>query len=163
MREREEGMTMGKPVNLKEVDKVIKEYDAEPSSLIGMLQDVQAKYHYLPGEALHRIQEKVGVPLTRVYEVATFYKSFSLVPKGDHICTVCLGTACHLRGGPRIAEAFMRELGVEVSQTSQDGKFTLETVNCLGACAMAPLVKMDEDNHGGMTAVGVKKLIQKYK
>ncbi|OGP58394.1 MAG: NADH dehydrogenase [Deltaproteobacteria bacterium RBG_13_61_14] len=156
-------MTMGKPVNLKEVDKVIKEYDAEPSSLIGMLQDVQAKYHYLPGEALHRIQEKVGVPLTRVYEVATFYKSFSLVPKGDHICTVCLGTACHLRGGPRIVEAFQRELGVEVSQTSQDGKFTLETVNCLGACAMAPLVKVDEDNHGGMTAVGVKKLIQKYK
>jgi len=154
---------MGKPVNLKEVDKVIKEYDAEPSSLIGMLQDVQAKYHYLPGEALHRIQEKVGVPLTRVYEVATFYKSFSLVPKGDHICTVCLGTACHLRGGPRIVEAFQRELGVEVSQTSQDGKFTLETVNCLGACAMAPLVKVDEDNHGGMTAVGVKKLIQKYK
>ena len=154
---------MAKQVSLKEVDKVIKEYEAEPSSLIGMLQDVQAKYHYLPGEALHRIQEKVGVPLTRVYEVATFYKSFSLVPKGDHICTVCLGTACHLRGGPRIVEAFQRELGVEVSQTSQDGKFTLETVNCLGACAMAPLVKVDEENHGGMTAVGVKKLIQKYK
>jgi len=128
-----------------------------------MLQDVQAQYHYLPAEALHRIQQKPQVPLTRVYEVATFYKSFSLVPKGDHICTVCLGTACHLRGGPRIVESFMRELKVEVGGTSPDGKFTLETVNCLGACALAPLVKMDEDNHGGMSASAVKKLVQKYK
>ena len=153
---------MGKKVSLKEVDKIIKEYGAEPGSLIGMLQDVQAKYHYLPGEAIRRIQEKIGVPLTRVYEVATFYKSFSLVPKGEHICTVCLGTACHLRGGPRIVEAFQRELKVEVGGTTKDGKFTLETVNCLGACALAPLVKMDEENSGGMTASGVKKLVQKY-
>lgn len=154
---------MAKRVNLKEVDKIIKEYDSEPSSLIAMLQDVQAKYHYLPREALARIQEKVGVSWARVYEVATFYKSFSLTPKGDHICTVCLGTACHLRGGPRIVESFQRELGVEVGGTSKDGKFTLETVNCLGACALAPLVRVDEENYGGMTAAGVKKLLQKYK
>ena len=154
---------MAKKIALKDVDKIIQEYGAEPSCLIGMLQDVQAKYHYLPGEALRRIQQKLQVPLTRVYEVATFYKSFSLVPKGDHICQVCLGTACHLRGGPRIVEAFQRELGVEVGQTSKDGKFTLETVNCMGACALAPLVKMDEENHGGMSASAVKKLVQKYK
>jgi len=154
---------MAKKIALKDVDKIIQEYGAEPSYLIGMLQDVQAKYHYLPGEALRRIQQKLQVPLTRVYEVATFYKSFSLVPKGDHICTVCLGTACHLRGGPRIAEAFMRELKVEVGGTSPDGKFTLETVNCLGACALAPLVKMDEENHGGMSASAVKKLVGEYR
>jgi len=154
---------MAKKINLKDVDKIVSEYGAEPGYLIGMLQDVQAKYHYLPAEALHRIQEKLEVPLTRVYEVATFYKSFSLTPKGEHICQVCLGTACHLRGGPRIVEAFTRELGVEIGQTSQDGKFTLETVNCMGACALAPLVKMDEDNHGEMTAAGVKKLVGKYR
>ena len=153
---------MAKKVNLKDVDQIIRDYGAEAGSLIAMLQDVQALYHYLPVEALRRIQEKTRAPMTRIYEVATFYKSFSLVPKGEHICQVCLGTACHLRGGPRIVEAFQRELKVETGGTSKDGKFTLETVNCLGACALAPLVKVDEDNHGGMGAAKVKKLVQQY-
>jgi NADH-quinone oxidoreductase subunit E len=154
---------MARKVSPKSVDRIIDRHGAEPEMLIGMLQDVQAEYNYLPRPALLRIQRKLGIPLTRVYEVATFYRAFSLEPKGDYICQVCLGTACHLRGGPRIVDAFVRELKVEVGQTTKDGRFTLETVNCLGACALAPLVKVNKEFHSNMRPDRVKRLIKNYK
>jgi len=149
-------------VNLKLVDDVIARWGSDPSFLIPMMQDIQDNFRYLPRPALVRLQEKLNVPLTRVAEVATFYKAFSLKPKGKFIIQVCLGTACHLRGGPRIVDSFKRELGIEVNQTTDDLKFTLQTVNCLGACALAPVVKVNEEVHGQVGSDKVKKIIDAY-
>jgi len=112
-------------------------------TLIQVLQDVQDRLHWLPPEALEHVADALGVPLVQVYGVATFYKSFSLVPRGRHTCTVCMGTACHVRGGAAILEQFERKLGIAAGRTTPDGKFTLERVNCLGACALAPLAVVD--------------------
>jgi len=149
-------------VNLKIVDEVIKNWGADPAFLIPMMQDLQDQYRYLPRPALVRLQEKLNLPLTRVAEVATFYKAFSLKPKGKWIIQVCLGTACHLRGGPRIVDSFTRELGIKVNDTTDDRKFTLQTVNCLGACALAPVVKVNEEVHGQVSLEKVKKIIDIY-
>ena len=146
-----------------EIDKIIDSYKADPDSLIGIYQDIMAKHKYLPKEAIERVVERLGISLSQAYEVATFYKSFSLEPVGDNLVHVCMGTACHLRGSPQILESFERELKINEGQTSRDKKFTLETVNCLGACALAPLVKVNEDNHGQMAASKVKKLVNQYK
>jgi NADH-quinone oxidoreductase subunit E len=105
---------------------------------------------------------RLKVPLTQAYMVATFYKSFSLVPRGEHEIHVCLGTACHLRGGQRLVENFERTLSVKAGGTTSDMKFTLETVNCLGACALAPLVRVDQKNYSKVTADRVAKIIKEY-
>lgn len=149
-------------INLKEVDEIIQRWGSDPSFLIPMMQDLQDLYRYLPRPALNRLQERLNIPLTRIAEVATFYKAFSLKPRGKFIIQVCLGTACHLRGGPRIVDSFKRELGIEVNQTTDDLKFTLQTVNCLGACALAPVVKVNEEVHGQVSAEKVKKIIDRY-
>ncbi len=145
------------------VDKIIDRHNAEPRNLIGIFQDIMNQYRYLPPDAIERVVERLEIPLSQAYEVATFYNSFSLEPKGDHMVHVCLGTACHLRGAPQILESLERELKIDAGQTSKDKKFSLETVNCLGACALAPLVKVDEDNHGKMASNKAKKLINQYK
>src|SRR4030042_6664666 len=124
------------------VEEIIERYNAEKSSLIGIFQDIQQAYRYLPREAIARVVERLGIPITQAYMVATFYKSFSLVPRGEHEIHVCLGTACHLRGGQRLVENFERILNAKAGGTTTDMKFTLETVNCLGACALAPLVRV---------------------
>ena len=149
-------------VNLKMVDKVIESWGADPAVLIPMMQDLQAEYNYLPRKALDHLHQKLNLPLVRVAEVATFYKAFSLKPKGKYIIQVCTGTACHLRGAPRIADSFQRELGIEVNGTTKDGLFTLSTVNCLGACALAPVVKVNEEVHGQVSSEKVKKIIDAY-
>ncbi len=120
-------------------------------ALIQVLQDVQDRFHWLPPEALEHIADALGVPLVQVYGVATFYRSFSLEPRGRHICTVCLGTACHVRGGAAVLEQFERKLGIPSGATTPDGKYTLERVNCLGACALAPLAVVDGRYHSRMT------------
>ncbi|RPJ01893.1 MAG: NADH-quinone oxidoreductase subunit NuoE, partial [Candidatus Aminicenantes bacterium] len=112
-------------------------------ALIQVLQEIQDRFHWLPPEALEHVADALGVPLVRVYGVATFYKSFSLSPRGRHTCTVCMGTACHVRGGAAVLEQFERKLGIAAGQTTADGKYTLERVNCLGACALAPLAVVD--------------------
>lgn len=112
-------------------------------ALIQVLQDIQDRFHWLPPEALEHVAEALGVPLVQVYGVATFYKSFSLSPRGRHTCTVCMGTACHVRGGEAVLEQFERKLGIAAGKTTPDGKYTLERVNCLGACALAPLAVVD--------------------
>ena len=120
-------------------------------ALIQVLQDIQDRLHWLPPEALEHVAETLGVPLVQVYGVATFYRSFSLSPRGRHVCTVCLGTACHVRGAGAVLEEFERRLGIAAGRTTPDGAFTLERVNCLGACALAPLAVVDGRYHGQMT------------
>lgn len=146
-------------VDLKFVDEVIKRWESDPAYLIPMMQDIQARYSYLPRPALLLLQEKLKLPLARVSEVATFYKAMSLKPKGRHQLHVCLGTACHLKGGPRIVDTFKRELEVEVDETTKDGEFTLQTVNCVGACALAPVVVVDGNVTGRMDASKVKQML----
>jgi len=120
-------------------------------ALIQVLLEVQDRFHWLPPEALEHIAGALGVPLVQVYGVATFYRSFSLEPRGRHICTVCLGTACHVRGGAAVLEHFERKLGIPSGATTPDGKYSLERVNCLGACALAPLAVVDGRFHSRMT------------
>jgi len=150
-------------MDLKKVDQIIDKYNAEKSSLIGIFQDIQAEWRYLPREAIARVVERLGIPVTQAYMVATFYKSFSLVPRGEHEVHVCLGTACHLRGGQRLVENFERILKVKAGETTADMKFTLETVNCLGACALAPLVRVDQKNYGKMSGDRSAKIIKEYR
>ncbi len=150
-------------MDFKKVDVIIQKYNAEKSSLIGIFQDIQQEYRYLPREAIERVVEALKIPITQAYMVATFYKSFSLVPRGEHDIHVCLGTACHLRGGQRLLENFERVLKVEAGGTTPDMKFTLETVNCLGACALAPLVRVDQKNYAKVTGDQIPKILKEYR
>jgi NADH-quinone oxidoreductase subunit E len=142
------------------VGKIIDRHQRKKSALIGILQDIQAEYNYLPKEALLHIGESLDVPLTQIYGIASFYRSFSLKPRGRHIINVCLGTACHVRGAVRILEEMERNLGIESGQTTKDSMFTLETVNCLGACALGPLIVVDEQYYGKMTPSKVKRVLR---
>ncbi len=132
--------------------------------LVPILQDIQEKHNYLPEELLRILAEKLEIPLRDIYGVATFYRSFSLTPKGKHIITVCLGTACHVRGGARIVDTLSDELGIKSGETTKDLQFTLETVNCLGCCAIGPIVVVDGEYYGEMgtsEALNLVKSIEK--
>ncbi|GAB4349957.1 MAG: NADH-quinone oxidoreductase subunit NuoE [Candidatus Abyssubacteria bacterium] len=131
-------------------------------SLIQVLQDIQSEFRYLPEDALRLVAQMLGLPLIQVYGVATFFKSFSLQPRGKHTCTVCLGTACHVRGAPAIRDELERQLGVKCGETTEDMLFTLESVNCLGACALGPVMVVDNEYHGQMNARKVRKVLEKY-
>ncbi|MBW1659765.1 MAG: NAD(P)H-dependent oxidoreductase subunit E [Deltaproteobacteria bacterium] len=145
------------------LDAILERYDRNPAQLIPILQDVQAEENYLPREALEAISEKLDIPLVRIYSVATFYKAFSLEPRGKHIIQVCMGTACHVRGAPRILDKMVRDLGVQPGATTKDMEFTLETVNCLGACALGPIVVVDGEYHGQMTSPKWDKIYKTLK
>lgn len=132
------------------LDTILDRYGRNPAQLIPILQDVQKEENYLPREALELISQKLDIPIVRVYAVATFYKAFSLKPRGKHIIQVCTGTACHVRGGGRILDKMIRDFGVGPGETTKDMVFTLETVNCLGACALGPIVVVDGEYHGQM-------------
>jgi NADH-quinone oxidoreductase subunit E len=131
--------------------------------LIPILQDIQEKYNYLPEESLREVADRLQIPLRDVYGVATFYRSFSLTPKGKHIFTVCVGTACHVRGGAMLADTISRELGIRPGGTTEDMEFSLEAVNCLGCCAIGPIVVVDGEYHGEMTNQKVLDLLKKYR
>jgi NADH:ubiquinone oxidoreductase subunit E/NAD-dependent dihydropyrimidine dehydrogenase PreA subunit len=142
------------------VDRTLEVHRPERAPLIGVLQDINQDLGYLPEEALRYVSCRTGVPLLTVYHVATFYKAFSLTPRGKHVIRVCLGTACHVRGAARVLDALQSELEVESGQTTKDLKFTLETVNCLGTCALAPVVVLDAKYHGNSTPTKVKKILK---
>jgi len=142
---------------------IVRKYKGNKSALIAALQEIQAAFNYLPKEALLIVGGALNVPLSRVYEVATFYNAFSLKPRGKHIVKICLGTACHVRGAPSILDKMERTLYVKPGQTTEDGLFSLETVNCVGACALGPLVVIDEEYHGQVTMAKVDKIIGKIK
>ncbi|KPK57473.1 MAG: hypothetical protein AMK73_10125 [Planctomycetes bacterium SM23_32] len=141
---------------------IVDSYGAERSSLIHVLQDVQSEFDYLPRESLTAVAEQLGVPLAEVLRVATFYAAFSLEPRGEHIVTVCVGTACHVRGARGVLERLQNVLSVPAGGTTEDGKFTLETVNCLGACALGPLIAVDGKYYGKMTAARVEEVLEEY-
>jgi len=141
--------------------KIIEDHQGELGSLISILEDIQEKYHYLPEDALRKVARETGHSLVDIYGVATFYKAFSLKPKGKHLVSVCMGTACHVRGAPAIADEFTRQLRLSPGETSEDKEFTLETVNCLGTCALGPIVMVDGHYFSNVKRQDVKKIIEK--
>jgi len=148
-----------------ETDKVksfITKYNYRKNALIGILQEIQAEYNYLPKKALIFVSRQLNIPLIDIIGVATFYSAFSLEPKGDHIIKVCLGTACHVRGGPKILDEFQKKLGIKPGQTTEDRHFSLDTVACLGCCAIGPVVVVDDDYHAQTSIRKVDSIINKY-
>ncbi len=150
-------------MSFQAVDSVIAKHKYDESSLIAILQDIQRQERYLPADRMKNLSDRLGVPLSRIYGIATFYKAFSLHPKGRHICSVCTGTACHVRGAPRLVDKLERDLKVKNGETTKDGRFTVQTVNCVGACALGPVVVIDEDYHGKLTASKFEKVLKQYK
>ena len=139
---------------------VVRRYGGRQRALIQVLQDLQDHFRWLPPDVLEAAAEELGLPLARVFSVATFYKSFSLVPRGRHICTICMGTACHVRGGAAVLEHFERKLGLKAGETSDDGEVSLERVNCLGACALAPLAVVDGRYYGQMSEAKADEVLE---
>jgi NADH-quinone oxidoreductase subunit E len=151
---------MNVPVDINEIQDIINREIRDTGSLIGVLAAVQTRFRYLPPEALILASERLGVPLSQTYSVATFYKAFSLKPKGKHCLQVCMGTACHVRGSPQVLDHLETKLGVKAGGTTRDRLFTLETVNCLGACALGPIVVADGEYSGQTTPQEADRLIK---
>ncbi len=148
--------------DISKVDQIIDAYGLEQKGLIPVLLDIQTEYHYLPPEAIQRVSERMNIPMIQVYQVASFYKVFSLEPRGKHIITVCMGTACHVRGSTMLVDQISRVLNVEPGETTKDMQFTLEEVNCLGACALGPVMVIDGKYYGKMTVNKIEKTLSKY-
>jgi NADH-quinone oxidoreductase subunit E len=156
--------TKGKLTKEKSVlNAVFKKYNPGPGSLIPVLQDIQDELNYLPEECLREAADRLDVSLKQVFSVATFYNAFSLLPKGKYVIQVCMGTACHVRGGLAIVEEVERILGIKRGETTKDKKFTLETVNCLGACALGPIMTINGTYHGHLKLNKIKKILKEYK
>ncbi len=143
--------------------KVLDNYGCDRRSLISILGDIQDKYGYLPESVLRIVAERTGCPLVDVYGVTTFYKFFRLKPRGRHLVSVCLGTACHVRGAPEIVQEFRTRLGIAVDETTEDGEFTLETANCLGACALGPIVVVDGHYFSNVKPAQVDGIISRFR
>ena len=141
---------------------VLDRYDGGREAVVPILQDIVAELNWLPPEALVSIAETKNIPLEHILRIATFYKAFSLTPRGKHIVTVCLGTACHVKGAPRIVDRLARDLGIGVGETTPDGQFSLETVRCLGCCGLSPVVTVAEDLYGNVTPAEAAVLRDKY-
>jgi NADH-quinone oxidoreductase subunit E len=154
---------MNAQIDIIPTEEILGRYPGEPRVLISVLQDLQLHYRYLPREALERVSDALRVPLANIYGVATFYKAFSLTPKGEKELRVCTGTACHIRGAPLILSELTKRLGINPGQTTEDLAFSLEAVNCVGACALAPVVLVNEVAHGNVSVTGVRRLIRKKK
>lgn len=145
-----------------EINAIIDRYEGKESSILAVLQDIQAKEKYLPKETLEHVGERLRIPLNRIYRMATFYRAFSLTPRGLHEIQVCLGTACHVRGGVRIVERLTTELGIRPGETTPDRKFTLETLNCLGVCASGPIMVVDGQYFAKMSSAQVKGVLDQF-
>ena len=144
------------------VAEIVSKYDGDKGQLVSILQDIQTEHHYLPKEALDEVVAQLGVPASQVYSVATFFKAFSLTPRGRHLIKVCLGTACHVRGAAKVVEKMELDLAVKRTETTPDQRYTLETVNCVGCCALGPMVMIDEKYHGQISSDKVSPLLAKY-
>lgn len=146
-----------------DLDRIIEQqFDQDSENLIMMLQAIQMRYNYLPKEALSYLSIKIGVPLSKIYGVATFYSTFSLEPRGRNIVSICLGTACHVRGGERVHERIQETLGIQDGQTTEDGRYTLESVRCIGCCSLGPVVKINEEMHGRINVEEVPRILDQY-
>jgi len=144
------------------IDRIIDDHRAEPSALIQILLEIQAERSWLPEEALHRVGERLSVPMSRIMHIATFYKAFSLVPKGRHQIHVCVGTACHVRGAERVLDSVGDLTGLQPGETDVDLKFSLETVNCMGCCALGPVMEVSGRPHGKLAPAKVAEVLENY-
>ncbi|MGC9324456.1 MAG: NAD(P)H-dependent oxidoreductase subunit E [Desulfomonilia bacterium] len=150
-------------VDVRKVDEIISRYEKSEESLLAILQDFQREFHYVPEEGMRRLSDLLSVPESRIYAMGTFYKALSLEPRGKHTVKVCTGTACHLKGANQILETIERELGAKRNSTTKDKLFTIESVNCVGACAMAPVVVVDDDYYGHTRPSKIMDVLNKYK
>ena len=148
-------------MDLELVDLIVDRYQEKRTALISILHDVQDRYKYLPEEALKMVASRLGMDINEIYGVATFYKAFTLVPQGKHSVTLCLGTACHVRGGPKILRELKSLLHIDPGQTTADRQFSLNTVNCMGVCAIGPVMFVDGKFYGEMNPLKAKKIIEK--
>ena len=148
-------------MNPEHIMRIVEKHSEDRGGLISTLGDIQSKYGYLPEDALRIVAKRTGCSLVDLFGVATFYRSFSLKPKGRHLISVCLGTACHVRGAPIIAGEFERQLGISAGETTSDNEFTLETVNCLGACALGPMVVVDGHYFSNVNTRKVKQILKR--
>ena len=144
------------------IDKIIDKYSNEKGVLIQLLLDIQREFNWVPKEAITRINERLRIPISQIYRVASFYTALSLKPRGRHLIRVCLGTACYVRGGPRILDSIERKLSIKTGETTSDGKFSLETVNCLGCCALGPVIEIDGQYHGRLSSPNIEKMLSSY-
>jgi NADH-quinone oxidoreductase subunit E len=144
------------------IDKIIDKYKGDSGSLIQALIEIQSEIRWLPKEALEKVSEKLNVPLNRIQHIVTFYKGFSLVPKGRHEVHVCTGTACHVRGASRLLDSVQDLTGISPGETDMDMKFSLETVSCVGCCALGPVMVVDGDYHGKMAPAKSEEVLKKY-
>ena len=150
-------------IDYMELDKIIEEdFNNDKENLIMIIQEIQRRFNYLPEPALKYVATSIGVPLSRIYGVATFYSTFSLEPRGRNIISICLGTACHVRGGERVRERIEESLNLKDGETTDDMRFTLETVRCIGCCSLGPVVKINEDMHGNISSDQIDKIIDQY-
>jgi len=146
-------------MNTERVNEIIDNYQADRTASLAILQDVQREYKFLPREALELVAQRLEMPVGHIYQMATFFKAFSLKPRGDYLVKVCLGTACHVQGGPHILEQLEHDLKIKAGQTTADGKFSVEAVRCLGACALAPIVVVNDEVYGKMSITAANKLV----
>ena len=149
-------------VDPNKVDQIIEHWKRDPSFVIEMLQDIQAEFRHLPHEALSRVRDATGADMARLYHIATFYKAFSLAPRGEVPIQVCMGTACHVRGARRVMDAFSRELNIEPGGTTEDLHHSLEGVRCVGCCSLAPVVLVGKSLHGGLVSSKVRRLLKRH-
>lgn len=144
---------------LSNINQIIAKYQGDQSALIQMLLEIQRENRWLPKPVLARLSQKLGIPISQIYHIATFYKAFSLIPQGRHTVSVCLGTACHVRGAPRLLDRVTDTLKINPGETSVDYKFTLKTVNCLGCCALGPVMVVDGEYYGKPSTKEIEKVI----
>ena len=149
-------------MDIERIDQIIDKHQADAGSLIQILLEIQSENHWLPREALERISQKLDVPLSRIQHIATFYKAFSLVPKGRHEIHICMGTACHVRGAARILDAVQDRMGIKPGETDLELKFSLETVNCLGCCALGPVMEINGKTHGKLSPTETIDVLKRY-
>ena len=150
-------------IDYMELDKIIEEqFNGDKENLIMILQAIQKTYNYLPQASLRYLSEKIGVPISKIFGVGTFYSTFSLEPRGKHIISVCLGTACHVRGGEKVRERIQEALKIRDGETTEDMLFTLESVRCLGCCSLGPVVRVNDDIHGRITSDMAGKILENY-
>lgn len=142
------------------VDEIINSYGADRVASLAVLHEIQQEFNYLPRAALEQVADRLDIPLGEVYHIATFYPSFTLSPRGQFCIRVCMGTACHVNGAPRVLEAFERELGIKSGDSTPDGAYSLEATGCLGACAQSPFVMVNDVPHAQMTAARVPEVVE---
>jgi len=150
-------------MNEERLTEILGKYEADPSTIIAVLQDIQAEFGYLPKDAFHTVSKEMNIPLSRILSLATFFNAFSMEPRGRHPISVCMGTACHVRGAQLILEKLERELSISSGNTTSDGDFSLEEVRCVGCCGLAPVIMVKDEFHGKLSQTKVPGVLKKYK